>query len=54
VAGALVLALLWRHFLGQGPLERLVSTASGRARRAAMGWRWIADRNDTGSTPQAR
>jgi uncharacterized membrane protein YeiB len=54
VAGALVLALLWRHFLGQGPLERLVSTASGRAPRAAMGWRWIADRNDTGSTPQAR
>jgi uncharacterized membrane protein YeiB len=47
VAAALVFAVLWRNFAGQGPLERLVSIASGRARRAALGWRWIGDRGDS-------
>lgn len=41
VAGALVFAVVWRRFAGQGPLERIVSTASGRARRAAMNWQWL-------------
>ncbi|MEK6437979.1 heparan-alpha-glucosaminide N-acetyltransferase domain-containing protein [Pseudonocardia sp. T1-2H] len=54
VAGALGFAVLWRHFFGQGPLERLVSTAAGRARRAALGWRWIGSQSDTGSTPRGR
>jgi hypothetical protein len=54
VAGALVFAVLWRQFVGQGPLERLVSMASGRARRAAMGWRWIADRGDPQTSARDR
>jgi hypothetical protein len=36
VAGALAFAILWNRFVGQGPLERLVATASNRARRRAM------------------
>lgn len=36
VAGALVFAVVWRRLVGQGPLERIVSAAAGRARRAAM------------------
>jgi uncharacterized membrane protein YeiB len=42
VAGALVFAVLWRRWIGQGPLERIVAVAAGRARRAALGsrWRW--------------
>ncbi|WP_265520135.1 heparan-alpha-glucosaminide N-acetyltransferase domain-containing protein [Oerskovia flava] len=31
VAGALVFAVVWRRLLGQGPLERVVSTVSRRA-----------------------
>jgi hypothetical protein len=33
VAGALVFALLWRRFVGPGPLEGIVTTASSRIRR---------------------
>ena len=36
VAGALAFTALWYRFMGQGPLERMVATASGRARRAVM------------------
>ena len=36
VAAALAFALVWRRFRGQGPLERMVAMASGRARRAVM------------------
>lgn len=36
-ATALVLALLWRRLLGQGPLERAVATASRAAGRAVLG-----------------
>ncbi|MCH6170585.1 heparan-alpha-glucosaminide N-acetyltransferase domain-containing protein [Pseudonocardia alaniniphila] len=36
IVGACVFALLWRRFLGQGPLERLVAELSGRARRAVL------------------
>ena len=36
VAAALAFALVWRRFRGQGPLERMVATAAGRARRAVM------------------
>ncbi|GAA1241586.1 heparan-alpha-glucosaminide N-acetyltransferase domain-containing protein [Pseudonocardia aurantiaca] len=53
VAGALVFAVLWRHFFGQGPLERVVSLVSGRARRAAMGWRWT-DRSDSNTRAGGR
>jgi uncharacterized membrane protein YeiB len=35
-AGALVFAVVWHNWLGQGPLERLVSTAAGRARAAVL------------------
>lgn len=35
VAGALVFAVVWRRLVGQGPLERIVAMAAGRARRAA-------------------
>lgn len=38
VVGALAFALLWRRRFGQGPLERLVAVAAGRARRT------VADR----------
>jgi uncharacterized membrane protein YeiB len=54
VVAALVFAVVWRRFAGQGPLERTVSLAAGRARRAAMGWRWSGDRSDSGSTPRGR
>jgi hypothetical protein len=36
VAGALAFAVVWYRFMGQGPLERMVAMASGRARRAVM------------------
>ena len=36
VAGALIFAVVWHRFMGQGPLERIVAMASGRARRAVM------------------
>ena len=35
VCAALVLALLWRHFLGRGPLERLIGLLADPVRRAA-------------------
>jgi uncharacterized membrane protein YeiB len=35
VAGALVFAVVWRRLVGQGPLERIVSTAASHARHAA-------------------
>ena len=44
VAGALLFALVWRRVIGQGPLERIVSAASGKARRAAMNRQWLARR----------
>jgi uncharacterized membrane protein YeiB len=47
--GAVVFAVIWRRFAGQGPLERIVSMAAGRARRAAMGWRWPGERDDPDS-----
>ncbi len=34
VVGAFVFGLGWRHWLGQGPLERLLAAVAGRARRA--------------------
>lgn len=34
VAGALAFAVVWRRWVGQGPLEKMVATLSGRARRA--------------------
>jgi uncharacterized membrane protein len=34
--GALVFALIWNRFIGQGPLEKLVAVASRRARLATM------------------
>ena len=36
VAGALAFAVVWHRLMGQGPLERVVAMASGRARRAVM------------------
>jgi uncharacterized membrane protein YeiB len=54
VAAALVFAVLWRRFAGQGPLERLVSIAAGRARRAALGWRRSGDRSDSDSAARGR
>ncbi len=36
VAGALAFAVVWYRLMGQGPLERIVAMASGRARRAVM------------------
>jgi uncharacterized membrane protein YeiB len=36
VAGALVFAVLWNRWMGQGPLERLVAIGADRARRAAL------------------
>ena len=36
VAVALVFAVIWYRFMGQGPLERLVAIPAGRARRAVM------------------
>lgn len=37
VCAALVLALLWRRNLGQGPLERVIALLAGPARRAVEG-----------------
>ncbi len=37
VCAALVLALLWRHFLGRGPLERAIALLADPVRRAAAG-----------------
>jgi uncharacterized membrane protein YeiB len=54
VAAALVFAVLWRRLVSQGPLERVVSLAAGRARRAAMGWRWSGDRSDSGNGARGR
>jgi hypothetical protein len=34
VAGALTFAVLWHRWVGQGPLEKMVATISGRARQA--------------------
>jgi uncharacterized membrane protein YeiB len=36
VAGALIFAVLWNHWFGQGPLERLVAIGADRARRAVL------------------
>ncbi len=36
VAGALAFAVIWHRLMGQGPLERLVAMAAGRARQAVM------------------
>ncbi|WP_084144158.1 DUF418 domain-containing protein [Amycolatopsis taiwanensis] len=44
VAGALIFAVVWRRLFGQGPLERIVSAVSARARRAAMSWQWLTPR----------
>ena len=45
VCATLVLALLWRRFLGRGPLERLVTIAATPVRRAVAGSR-AADRSE--------
>jgi uncharacterized membrane protein YeiB len=37
VAGALVFAVLWNRWMGQGPLERLVAIGANRARSAVLG-----------------
>jgi uncharacterized membrane protein YeiB len=34
VSAALIFAVLWRRFRGQGPLEKLIAVVAGRARRA--------------------
>lgn len=47
VVGALVFAVVWRRLAGQGPLERIVSSASHRARRAAMSWQFLRDSQGT-------
>ncbi len=36
VAASLAFALLWRRWQNQGPLERMVAVAAGRARRAVL------------------
>ena len=36
VVGALAFGTFWKRWLGQGPFERLVAAAAGRARRAVM------------------
>jgi uncharacterized membrane protein YeiB len=36
VAGALVFAVVWNRWMGQGPLERLVASAANRARSAVL------------------
>jgi len=36
VTGALVFAVLWNRWVGQGPLERLVALPADRARRAVL------------------
>jgi uncharacterized membrane protein YeiB len=36
VAGALIFAVLWDRWMGQGPLERLVAIGANRARRAVL------------------
>jgi uncharacterized membrane protein YeiB len=36
VAGALLFAVLWNRWMGQGPLERLVAIPADRARRAVL------------------
>lgn len=53
VAGALVFAVVWRRLVGQGPLERIVSTVSGRVRRAAMNWQWLTPRGPRVGSPSA-
>jgi uncharacterized membrane protein YeiB len=42
VAGALVFAVLWHRFLGQGPLERLVAIPADHARQAVLAGRFLA------------
>jgi uncharacterized membrane protein len=44
IVGGCLFAMLWRRFVGQGPLERLVAEASGRARRAVLAARPAAER----------
>lgn len=36
VAGAIIFAVVWHRFMGQGPLERMVAMGAGRARLAVM------------------
>jgi uncharacterized membrane protein YeiB len=36
VVGALAFGVAWQRWQGQGPLERLVAAAAGRARRAVV------------------
>jgi uncharacterized membrane protein len=43
LVGALVVAVLWRRWAGQGPLERIVALAAGATRRR------VADRSARGS-----
>lgn len=40
VVTVLIVATVWRRWLGQGPLERLVATTARRARRAVAARRW--------------
>jgi uncharacterized membrane protein YeiB len=54
VAATLAFAVVWRRLAGQGPLERIVSEAAGRARRAATGWHWVGGRSGSGSAPPGR
>jgi hypothetical protein len=42
VAGALVFAVLWNRWMGQGPLERLVGIPADRARQAVLAGRFPA------------
>jgi uncharacterized membrane protein YeiB len=42
VAGALVFAVLWHRFQGQGPLERLVAIPADHARQAVLAGRFPA------------
>jgi hypothetical protein len=42
MAGALVFAVLWHRFQGQGPLERLVAIPADHARQAVLAGRFLA------------
>lgn len=51
VVGALVFAVLWHRFLGQGPLERLVAIPADRARAAVLAGRFPPRRTSDGGGP---
>ena len=52
-AAALAFAVIWQRLRGQGPLERLLSMAAGRARLAVMTAPGQAGRSPTDVTDRA-